>query len=300
MNRADYWLSKFAKLRVDRARGDPAPHKPLLLLTLCDLAEEGSLATGALPLSPELAFRFYTYWSVVAGRRAQRPDVRLPFHHLSGDGVWGVTDEQGETSPDKKLTKLARLPSDLVAFLDNPANRDKARHLLIAKYFRPSEQIALYEMMGLPAPSRENIEQNAAYKSPEEARMAGREARFRVRVVTAYNYTCALTGYRLTTITAGSIVDAAHIHEFRDSRNNDPRNGIALCKNAHWTFDKGLWTISDDYRVIVAVGQFTEDGPDAERLEQCHGNRLSLPREKALWPDPVYLAWHRTKRFKAS
>ncbi len=231
MNRPDYWLTKFSKLRVARARGDPAPHKPLLLLVLCDLAENGELR-DVLPLSPELAFRFCTYWSIVAARRSQRPDVRLPFHFLSGDGIWSVLDERGGPSPDKKLTKCARLPSDLVGFLEDPANRDKARHLLIAKYFRPSEQIALFEMIGLPVPSQQEIERSAAYKSPEEARLAGREARFRVRVVTAYNYTCALTGYRLTTITAGSIVDAAHIHEFRDSRNNDPRNGIALSKNA--------------------------------------------------------------------
>src|SRR6266540_2520352 len=32
--------------------------------------------------------------------------------------------------------------------------------------------------------------------------------------------------------------------KFADSRNNDPCNGIALCKNAHWLFDQGLWTIS--------------------------------------------------------
>jgi putative restriction endonuclease len=153
-------------------------------------------------------------------------------------------------------------------------------------------------MIGLPVPSRQEIEQNAAYKSPEEARKAGREARFRVRVVTAYNYTCALTGYRLTTITAGSIVDAAHIHEFRDSRNNDARNGIALCKNAHWTFDKGLWAISDDYRVIVAIGHFAEDGPRAERLESYQSQRIRLPEDNRLWPDPTHLAWHRSKRFR--
>ena len=192
MNRTDYWLGKFSKSRVDRARGDPAPHKPLLLLVLCDLAESGDLRE-VLPLSPELAFRFCTYWSIVAARRSQRPDVRLPFHFLSGDGIWSVVDERGEPSPDKKLTKHARLPSDLVAFLEDPANREKARHLLIAKYFRPSEQMALYEMIGVPVPSRQEIEQNAAYKSPEEARLAGREARFRVRVVSAYNFTCALT-----------------------------------------------------------------------------------------------------------
>jgi len=300
ISRSDYWLGKFARLRVDRARGDPAPHKPLLLLALCDLAENGELR-DVLTLSPELAFRFYTYWNIVAGRRAQRPDVRLPFHHLTGDGIWSVIDERGEPSPDKKLTKRARLPSDFVAFLEDPSSREKARHLLIAKYFRPFEQIALYEMIGLPVPSQQEIERSAAYRSPEDARMAGREARFRIRVVTAYNYTCALTGYRLTTVTAGSIVDAAHIHEFRDSRNNDPRNGIALCKNAHWSFDQGLWTISDDYRVIVALGRFTEAGPTkVDLLENHHGRRLHLPRDKTLWPDPIHLAWHRKGRFRVA
>ena len=300
MNRADYWLTKFAKLRIDRARGDPAPHKPLLLLVLCDLAESGDLR-DVLPLSPELAFRFYSYWSIVAGRRPQRPDIRLPFHHLAGDGIWSALDERGGPSPDKKLTKCASLPSDLVGFLGDPANRDKARHLLIAKYFRPSEQIALFEMIGLPVPSPQEIERSAAYKSPEEARLAGREARFRVRVVAAYNYTCALTGYRLTTIAEGSIVDAAHIHEFRDSRNNDPRNGIALCKNAHWTFDRGLWGITDDYRVIVAIAHFTEASPhESHLLASYHGRHLDLPNEKALWPDPLHLAWHRRTKFKGA
>jgi putative restriction endonuclease len=301
MTRSDYWLAKLSKLRVDRARGDPAPHKPLLLLVLCDLVEEGNHLPDVLPLSPELAFRFYTYWSIVAGRRKQGPDVRLPFHHLSGDGIWSALDERGNPSPDRMVTKFAKLPCDLVTFLGDPANREKARHILIAKYFPPSEQIALYEMIGLPVPSRQEIEQNAAYKSPEEAKRAGREARFRNRVVIAYKYTCALTSYRLTTITAGSIVDAAHIREFRDSRNNDPRNGIALSKNAHWTFDRGLWTVSDDYRVIVAVGSFEEAGPaQFDLLGSYHGRSLRLPEDKSVWPDPVHLAWHRKNTFKAT
>jgi putative restriction endonuclease len=301
MNRPDYWLGKFSKLRVDRARGDPAPHKPLLLLVLCDLVEQASLSHDTLALTPELAFHFYTYWSIVAERRPQRPDVRLPFHHLSGDGIWSVLDQQGNPSPDKKLTRYAKLTGDLVAFLEDPANREKARHVLIAKYFRPSEQIALYAMIGLPVPSRQEIEQNAAYKSPEEAQLAGREARFRIRVVSAYNFTCALSAYRLTTITAGSIVDAAHIHEFRDSRNNDPHNGIALSKNAHWTFDQGLWTIANDYRIIVAVGHFAEAGPNEDNLlSSYHGRRLHLPGDRNLWPDPIHLAWHRKVRFRAA
>jgi putative restriction endonuclease len=115
---------------------------------------------------------------------------------------------------------------------------------------------------------------------------------------TAYHYTCALTRYRLTTITAGTIVDAAHIHQFSRSRNNDPRNGLALCKNAHWLFDNGLWTISDDYKVIVAVGRFSEDSPDQKSLTEYHGRKLHLPDDPKLWPAPVHLAWHRKNRFQ--
>ena len=136
--------------------------------------------------------------------------------------------------------------------------------------------------------------------SPEEAQKQGREARFRIRVVAAYGYTCALTEYRLTTITGKSIVDAAHIHQFADSRNNDPRNGVALSKNAHWLFDNGLWTLSDDYQVIVAAGEFTEAGPGQDLLGSFHGKRIALPREPALWPNPVHLAWHRKHRFKGA
>jgi hypothetical protein len=68
ITQASYWLAKLSKLRVDRARGDPAPHKPLLLRVLCDLAEKESLSRGVLPLSPEIAFRFYTNWSMLAAR----------------------------------------------------------------------------------------------------------------------------------------------------------------------------------------------------------------------------------------
>jgi putative restriction endonuclease len=116
--------------------------------------------------------------------------------------------------------------------------------------------------------------------------------------VAAYNYTCALTSYRLTTIAAGSIVDAAHIHQFSNSRNNDPRNGLALCKNAHWLFDHGLWTLADDYTVRVAVDRFAEESPDQKALAAYDGQKVYLPSNPALWPDPVHLSWHRKHRFQ--
>ena len=53
-----------------------------------------------LPLTPELAFRFCTYWGIVAHRRRQAPDVRYPFYHLKSDGCWAPLDENGKPVDD--------------------------------------------------------------------------------------------------------------------------------------------------------------------------------------------------------
>ncbi len=129
----------------------------------------------------------------------------------------------------------------------------------------------------------------------------GREARFRIEVVVlAYKHTCALTGYRITTLEMESIVDAAHIHEFRDSRNNNPRNGIALSKNAHWQFDRGLWSVTDDYRIIVNREKFIEEGVPGQRLSDFEGRKIFLSSEPKYWPEPTYLQWHRIRHGFAS
>jgi putative restriction endonuclease len=82
----EQWLATLANLHVYRAKHGPAPHKPLLLLVVLELAEEGQLPPEVLQLTPELAFRFSSYWTIVAHRRTQAPDVRMPFHHLEKDG----------------------------------------------------------------------------------------------------------------------------------------------------------------------------------------------------------------------
>jgi putative restriction endonuclease len=294
------WLAKFAKLRVDTHTGDPAPHKPLLLLVVLDLSEQQLLPKDILPLTPELAYRFCTYWSVVAHRRTQRPDIRYPFHFLKSDGVWSPLDKEGNPSLDRRLTSCGRMPADFVAFAQDPAFREQARRILITKYFQPQERVALYSLVGLPIPSDDQIARDAQYESDDEPGKQGREARFRQNIVAAYNYTCALTRYRLITVAGVTILDAAHIHQFADSRNNNPRNGLALCKNAHWLFDNGLWTLSDDYRVIVAEGHFDEAGPNELLLRTQHGQKILLPADPTLWPSPIHIAWHRTKRFKGA
>jgi predicted restriction endonuclease len=125
----------------------------------------------------------------------------------------------------------------------------------------------------------------------------GRDARFRVTVVTQYRFTCALTGYGLHTQQGHALVEAAHVHQFAKSKNNNPDNGLALSRDAHWMFDRGLWTISETNRIIVADEVFKEWGPESEWLKVRNNQEPIYKPEARLRPAPKHLSWHRNNVF---
>jgi putative restriction endonuclease len=293
------WLAKLRALRVDRSTGDPAPHKPLLILAILDLAEEGRLPHGILPLTAELSFRFATYWTIVAERRPQRADIRLPFHHLSGDGFWSPLNRTGEPSEHRSQTQMVDLVTGFVDLANDPAARDRVRRLLIATYFTPHERIALYSMVGMDVPDSEQLICDAALGAAVDA-VRGRVARFRIHVTSTYAFTCALTGRRLFAIDAASLVQAAHIHAFSAGGSNDIDNGLALSQDSHWSFDEGLWTLTDDFRVLVAIDHFMEDVPEGKLLQQFHGQAIRLPTERRHWPNPLNIRWHRENVYRGA
>jgi len=91
------WLAKLVKLNAASGRGEcrgKAPHKPLLLLCLLDLADAGDLPSRAFTRSPGLVLRFRSYGSIVTDRWPTRLDIRLPFFHLSSQGFWEPLDSE--------------------------------------------------------------------------------------------------------------------------------------------------------------------------------------------------------------
>jgi putative restriction endonuclease len=120
-----------------------------------------------------------------------------------------------------------------------------------------------------------------------------RDQGFRRAVVTAYAHRCAFCGIRMRTPDGHTVVDAAHIIPWAVSRNDDPRNGLSLCKLCHWTFDEGLLGVSHHYQVI-ATKALTAYGNIAGHLLTLHEQPIFQPVEVALWPDRDALHWHRT------
>src|SRR3954451_2239628 len=129
MDSAEVWYGKIANLRVDRARGEPAPHKPLLLMAVFDMMETGLRMEPILELTPELAFRFSVYGSVVAHRRSRALFVGFPFYHLSSDGFWVPLDEGKQPTTDRKRARYAVIDPTFLEVSGHPEFRKRARYL---------------------------------------------------------------------------------------------------------------------------------------------------------------------------
>jgi hypothetical protein len=122
-----------------------------------------------------------------------------------------------------------------------------------------------------------------------------RDAAFRCVVLANYGYTCAVTGQRFRYGTSVE-AEAAHIISKDVFGTDDPRNGLALSRTAHWAFDRGIFTISDQYEVVVHEKAQTADHALFPILETA-GRLISLPSEAFYRPHLEALEWHRNERF---
>ncbi len=296
--KARHWLGKLTALRPAIGRGNTrgkAPHKPLLLLCLIDMAETGAGLPGrTFVRTPSLVLRFRTYGNFVADRWPTKLDLRLPFYHLSSQEFWGAftADMRPASSPDD--CAVCELDQDFHALLSDSDFRLKARLMLISRYFEPAEQAAFYESFGFTPPAfGPSASEELVAEGLEAAKQKGRSAKFQVRVVDDYHHVCALTGYRCVTTDGASVVDAAHIESWSETRNDDLTNGLALSKTAHWMFDEGLWTVDDEMRVIVHPRRFIEAGPEAALLRTFAGRHLQFDPKAKLRPSVDRLRTHR-------
>jgi putative restriction endonuclease len=134
-------------------------------------------------------------------------------------------------------------------------------------------------------------ENRAIYQVSRERR----DAAFAGIVLDNYGNTCAVTVQRFHS--ANHIeADGAHIIGKSVQGTDDPRNGIALSKTAHWAFDRGIFTISDQYEVIINPKARNANITNFPVLEMDR-RKIELPKDSYYWPHPDALDWHRTEVF---
>lgn len=314
------YLQMFAKLKrannaifSDLTR-KKAPHKPLLLLAVLDLVQQGIINSPVIDVTGdlvELNEHFNSYWRRVVPL-GHASSIAFPFSRLNSEPFWSLLGNDGEVVDARRLNisnvsqlrryvHAAKLDEPIFALMQEDSCRQALRQVLLEAHFSEEGQgllmaqaqdndnafsygQTLYTIAHQPM-IREVVDANQ-YKP------AIRDQGFRRIVVKTYDHRCALCGLRIVTPEGHTAVDAAHIVPWSKSQNDDIRNGMALCKLCHWAFDEGMLGVSQEYTVI-ASRQIGVDPNVPGILQTLPGRSILFPTDKELWPAPENLAEHR-------
>ena len=113
---------------------------------------------------------------------------------------------------------------------------------------------------------------------------------FRDFVLHAYGYKCAITG-KVINYKSLFNLEAAHIQPKAQAGTFLPCNGIALCRDMHWAFDKGFITISDDFKIIVHKEM------QKSILMEYADQKIFTPTDPYFQPEKKFLKHHRENIF---
>jgi putative restriction endonuclease len=284
-------LDQFDRLSVWKRGGERAPHKPLLVLYALGKWSRGE--TADIPFREVDAA--LTDLLKEFGPPRQSHHSEYPFWRLQNDGVWVVhasgplTPRQGNTDA-KKSELLAKdaaggfSPEVQAAFGADPALVSEIAARLLEGHFAESVHPDILDAVGLRL-------------GAGKAAARSRDPHFRRRVLTAYEYRCAVCGFDVRLGQVAVALDAAHIRWHQAGGPDREGNGLALCVLHHKLFDLGAYTLTPEG--LLAVSDQAHGGTAfREALLGHHGRAVRRPQRPEWNPEPDFLAWHAREVFK--
>ena len=163
-------------------------------------------------------------------------------------------------------------------------SRTKARSYWPSELELRIEELAGIDESELPA---EGIDRDRLVKTRVNQQF------FRATVLAAYNFRCCVSG-----LTVRPLLVASHIVPWSIDRKNrmNPRNGLCLNALHDRAFDRGLMTVTADFKVQMSDALKPTNKADEEPfswLWRFDGKALALP--KKFTPDAKFLASHRER-----
>lgn len=283
-------------LKRDRSSGHEKPHKPALLLAILDLIELGEISSNQIQPSDRLKTLFRCYFEIVK-QGNDRCSPENPFYFLSGEAFWRLEMKPNtphiykgvprKSAPSwrqlQSLVSYAELAPELFFLMNSPVDREILRGAIYSRYF-PKHRAALQLVCN------ENTQKPAHDLTVnEDPELPGRDRGFRKVIREIYDYSCAACGLRIH-INDVTLVEAAHLIPFHVSHNDNPTNGMALCRNHHYSMDHGLIAPGPDLR-WHASKQLDNRRPGESQLLEIDHQKILLPNNKNYYPDEEALTW---------
>src|ERR1043165_7837794 len=140
------YLKAFKKLRIDRSHGGAAPHKPILLLSVCQAFQQKLFSSTRIYLSAELVALFKVNWNLLV---LAKHDCRItyPFFYMKSEGFWRLVTfpEYGNFITSNTVIKgfnqlraivdYAEIDLELFQLLNDASSNKVLQHFLLDEYF---------------------------------------------------------------------------------------------------------------------------------------------------------------------
>jgi putative restriction endonuclease len=210
----------------------------------------------------------------------------VPFSNAAGVIERGVLNEQGRISGRAQAAVRALSSDDFNRIL--AVGLDEQEPLLP----RVGEAAVVHGLQEEQAPfGFEQTRERVSYLSSRIIR----DRVFRRAVLRAYDERCAVSGLKLINGGGRAEVAAAHIRPVEANGPDIVSNGIALSGTAHWMFDRGMISLSDDLEILISRHANDHGGM---RAFLNKSGRAMLPTRAFERPHPHFLQWHREHCFK--
>jgi len=210
----------------------------------------------------------------------------VPFNDRDGPIERGLLNDSGRLSGRAQAAVRPISPADFLRIVEAGLNQNEA----VLPRIEASEPVPYF------------ADEQAPYAIEAERqrlqRLTSRVMRdrvFRRVVLRAYDERCAISGLKIINGGGRAEVDAAHIRPVQHDGPDVLHNGIALSGTAHWMFDRGLISLSDDLDILVSR-QVNDIGSVQAFLNKTGG--AAPPLRPADRPHPRFLRWHRENCFK--
>ena len=210
----------------------------------------------------------------------------VPFNDATGPIERGVLNSEGRISGRAQSAVRSLQPDDFRRIVEIGIEENE---LLLPRLSDPPPVVGFEEAQ-------------APFQFDEQRRRINftasrivRDRVFRRIVLRAYDQRCAVSGLKLINGGGRAEVDAAHIRPVEASGPDIVNNGIALSGTAHWMFDRGLISLTDDLQILISR---QVNDLDAVRAFVNQSGYAFSPTRDSERPHPHFLSWHRENCFK--
>ncbi len=299
------FISWYESLRLNIHKGSTANHKPItVLFALRNILQEKRWVEYQRDRE-ELENLIQIFSNFL-----KKPNCLHPLWRLKNDSsnlkVWTTLPDQMEENISGDIKVSQALQLNLKTGFTDTFYKEFSNNLGAVQYlikeitestFPETLHTLLYESLGifdLEAIPSSQVVQGHKIRQPK------RDPNFPKKIMSLYDNRCAFCGLKINLVNNTSIsLEAAHIKWKARGGECTESNGLSLCPTHHTTFDRGLWGINSDLKIVLSSAMILDQRSDIF-FTPFISKRISRHiLDSSLLPSKENISWHHKYILKA-